>query len=292
MCNYLRNDLIKAIQVIVNLLLLCSIILINNCNCDNQPSPPPPTPDKPNNIPNEIIMFLGNPGVGKSTLYNSIFLQAIFKSGNSFGTALTTHQQEYIYDNKLYIDTPGVDDIDENRRAQAGIEIGQALKHNMKYKIIFVAGLESGRIRVADLVTINLICDAIKIDFEYGIIFNKVSETIINGTSKITPLGTKGEKENFLHQHIKGLLHKKPSSVIILEEAMYLKDKSNVYFQTGDENRKYLLDFLNGLKATQINKNDVEIIDTRTFEAKYRDMEVEYAKEVEQLKKKLRELKG
>jgi len=51
---------------------------------------------------NEVILFCGNPGVGKSTLCNSIFGEAIFQSGVSLGKGMTTHKQEHIYKNKWH----------------------------------------------------------------------------------------------------------------------------------------------------------------------------------------------
>jgi hypothetical protein len=50
----------------------------------------------------EIILFCGNPGSGKSALFNSIFQEVIFASGFSL-TGLTKCHQEYLFENKLYV---------------------------------------------------------------------------------------------------------------------------------------------------------------------------------------------
>lgn len=39
------------------------------------------------------ILFVGNPGTGKSTLLNSLVGSAVFKSGVSFGGGLTSYLQ-------------------------------------------------------------------------------------------------------------------------------------------------------------------------------------------------------
>jgi GTP-binding protein EngB required for normal cell division len=171
-------------QAMMTLLWLPGILLINSCQgvlgvIPNNNALIKDGKQEAVNIlaPSEVIVFCGNPGVGKSSLCNSIFQQVVFQSGISKGRGMTQAKQEYIYENRKYIDTPGLSDV--NLRKQAAEEIEKALKENNNYKIIFVATLEAGRIRPDDLVTINTICEAIKTPFEYGIIFNKVIRPVI-----------------------------------------------------------------------------------------------------------------
>jgi len=71
-----------------------------------------------------------------------------------------------------YGDTPGLDDI--NRRLQAAHEINLALKQNGNYRIFFVVTLEAGRVRPADVTTMQIVLAAIKLpNVSYGIIINK-----------------------------------------------------------------------------------------------------------------------
>jgi GTP-binding protein EngB required for normal cell division len=215
--------------------------------------------------PDEIIVFLGNPGAGKSTLCNSIFQQVIFNSGLSFGTGMTTEKQEYIYENKLYIDTPGLDDVE--KRLKAAIEIEEALKKNNNYKIVFVATLEDARIKPADLQTINTVCDALKdVDFQYGLIFNKIDELTME---LIKESGITIESlRKFLQP-----LHKQPSSIIHLLKDNRIAGRRNMYFNSSDNNREELLKFLNDLPANMIKESEVKSLDVRRFEEKIEEME-------------------
>lgn len=220
----------------------------------------------------EIVVFCGNPGVGKSSLCNSIFQKPVFKSGARVGKGKTTHKQEFMHNERLYIDTPGLDDI--QMRKQAAEEIEKALKHNDNYKIIFVATLESGSIRSTDLVTINTVCDAIKTDFEYGIIFNKVTNPIIRQLSK-----------EGIDQYLT-TLNKKPWSTLILKKDSDMEDEEDMYFSIDSENRKELTRFIYALKANRILDTDVNKIDVREFEEKINEIEQRYKKEIAELGKR------
>ncbi len=230
----------------------------------------------------EVIVFCGNPGVGKSSLCNSIFQEALFQSGVSFGKGMTELGQKRVYQNKLYIDTPGLSDI--NLREKAAQEIENSLKHNSNYKIVFVATMESGRIRPDDLVTINTVCDAIKTKFEYGLVFNKVSKAL---EEQINKMGIdKAILDKFLDLVS---LHKKPSSVVILQKNTDMEDCDNKYFQTTDKNRVRLLNFLDGLKANRVEANSVDKIDVRDFQAKIEEMEKHHKAAMEEMNKAMKE---
>lgn len=267
MHKFLKIYLFKATRRVINLILLYNILLINSCQCNKPVENNKFENDVDNSSAkaNEVIVFLGNPGTGKSTLCNSIFGQAVFKSGISIGTGLTTQKQEYIYENKLYIDTPGLNDVNIEMKKQAAKEIEKALKHNNNYKLVFVAMLDQGRIRADDLVTINVICDAIKANFEYGIVFNQVSKKFIQKFEK--------PGSGYLTK-----LHKQPSLITILTIDEALDGEANAYFSSRDENREKLLSFLNDLPANRIKENEIDKIDVRDFEERVRKIEEKYKK--------------
>jgi GTP-binding protein EngB required for normal cell division len=216
--------------------------------------------------PSEVILFCGNPGVGKSTLCNSIFGRKVFDSGLSFGTGLTTTKQEHIHENKVYIDTPGLEDIE--MRKQAGLEIEEALKKNKNYKIVFVATFENGRIRPADFATINTVCEAISKDvvFEYGLIFNQIPALAL-------PKIEAGMKNTTTVNRFLQTLKKKPSEYVLLEKIDAMEAAENMYFERSHKNRERLLAFLHKLKANEIKENKVNPLDIEGYEARIEKME-------------------
>ncbi|MHB9147831.1 MAG: GTPase domain-containing protein [Candidatus Amoebophilus sp.] len=223
--------------------------------------------EKEKGTPNEVVIFCGNPGVGKSALCNSIFQEAKFPSGTSRGQGLTTHHQTHMYKNRLYIDTPGLEDI--NMREQAAAEIEQALKKGGNYKIVFVIVLDDGRLRQADLNAINIICDAIKTPFEYGLVINKSMQETIDIIIEEGGLGP------YLIT-----LHKQPFQTIMLTREERMAAKANVYFEV-NENRRKLLDLINNLPASNIQAGKLDI---RNFEEKIQQMEEKYTKAMAKLK--------
>ncbi|ACE05862.1 hypothetical protein Aasi_0451 [Candidatus Amoebophilus asiaticus 5a2] len=219
-----------------------------------------------------IIVFCGNPGVGKSSLCNSIFQKPVFKSGAMIGKGMTTKEQEFKHVDNLYIDTPGLDDV--KLRDKAAEEIEKALKHNDNYKIIFVAMLDSGRIRPADLATVNAVCGAIKVPFEFGLIFNKVTPRII-----------KQINQEGLEPYLTTLV-KQPISTLILKKDSDMEDEEDVYFPMNSDNRDKLVKFTCRLPGNRILEKDVNRIDITNFQEKVNEIERKYKQEIAELSKR------
>jgi len=124
----------------------------------------------------KYLVFVGNPGTGKSTILNGITNGINFESGVSAGTGLTTKLQLLKINNINYGDTPGLGDV--LARKQAAEEIEKLLKSGGDFKLVFICTLEAGRVRSNDIVTIKLILESINLEnrmkLQYGIIVNKV----------------------------------------------------------------------------------------------------------------------
>jgi len=130
----------------------------------------------------QCCLFVGNPGVGKSTLLNCLMAENIakqdtlFKSGISIASGLTSQLGERFVGSKIYLDTPGLQDV--KMRKVAAEAITMALKKDGFYQLVFVITLESGRIRPADVACIQLVLECAKCIKYYGVIVNKLTKPL------------------------------------------------------------------------------------------------------------------
>ncbi|MCA9507038.1 MAG: 50S ribosome-binding GTPase, partial [Myxococcales bacterium] len=123
----------------------------------------------------EYFLFVGNPGVGKSSLINSLVGKHVAESGVNAAIGLTKFFSRYEHEGKYYLDTPGL--ADAQMRKRAAREIEKALKQNGTYRIFFVMTLQQGRVKPEDVTTINTVMEAIKSkSVGFNVIINQLTK--------------------------------------------------------------------------------------------------------------------
>ncbi|KAG0042587.1 hypothetical protein BGZ83_000292 [Gryganskiella cystojenkinii] len=124
------------------------------------------------------VLLLGNTGVGKSYLLNS--LGGNFQSGFSAVNGLTGgcgFNDVVIETSTLrLIDTPGLLEASGENMIRNANSITQALRMKGRFKIIFVLADRSGRVDPSDLFLIGKVLSAIEFSVDVGLIINKVPE--------------------------------------------------------------------------------------------------------------------
>lgn len=218
------------------------------------------------------IVVAGNPGVGKSTLINSMMRlknpdmkeEEFFRSGVSIGSGLTFQMDAREVGDTVYLDTPGLEDTEKRKQAAAAIK--EALTKSGKYQVIFVVTLEAGRVRPADVTTVSLILTSAPEIKHYGLIFNKMTKKVL---SKMTP-----EKKQELQSQVSinnGDNNAVPYPIYI-EKNSKLDDADDVV-----EDMPVLQAFLTAIQPIVINPEQVEEIKTDAFDEMKEDFEKQLA---------------
>ena len=209
---------------------------------------------------------MGNPGVGKSTILNSVAGKYVFKSGVSIGRGMTYELQQVTVGNVTYCDTPGLSDI--KLRKEAGQAISSLLKQGGLCKILFVVTLEGGRIRPVDITTIQLIHDAApEINNNFAIIVNKCSKRMLEKLSKEEnwkELATSlfhGLNDEFIHD-----------AIHLLAENEDLKDADDEFVQPNTFQGFVEFMFIKA-PLIDLNPNKVKDVKTDEFEAMHEKFE-------------------
>lgn len=137
------------------------------------------------------IIFVGNPGSGKSFILNSLIGHVVFPSGVSIGAGLTQKTSPYFDPPKstTFVDTPGLEDVEHI--ATTARQISNALSFPGPAKLVFVTTLEEGRVRPADVTTVKVVLDALETagtstTNKYAILVNKLSQPAMTQLSNAT----------------------------------------------------------------------------------------------------------
>jgi len=126
------------------------------------------------------IIFLGNPGSGKSTWLNNLAGrredgEIKFQAGVKHGSRLTTALQAEETDGVIYSDTPGL--ADPAIRERAAEEIKKGLSQNGSYSVVFFFTVSGGRMPPAEVTTMDTIlklCPPLRCC--HAIVCNKLSK--------------------------------------------------------------------------------------------------------------------
>jgi len=196
--------------------------------------------------PKTHYLFIGNPGVGKSTLLNCIIGRKVFESGVSIGEGKTYELATKEIGNNVFMDTPGLEDT--KKRKQAAKDITKALKQDGNYKIFFVVTLESGRVRPVDAALIKIVLRHAKEIKYFVIIFNKLSKNLCQKLQVEKNLLT------LLVNICGGKTDLKPIPYL-LERRSKLDDEENKI-----ESIKKLNDFVHSIPSLTISKKKVSDI--------------------------------
>jgi len=203
---------------------------------------------------------------------NALTGKANFESGISLGRGLTATLQKHEYNGVVYMDTPGLADVE--MRDEAAKHITEALRQNGQYQIFFVVNLNAGRISPADKTTMKLVLESVQGIEAYGIIINKVSKEVAEAIDK--------ERKEFMTLLFAGLpreLCTQHIHFVSLEENLH--DKKNA--TASEPSIQSLLRFMMSLPHVTVKAEQVlEIKDefkemmeaNERLESKLKDMKV------------------
>nr|QBK86853.1 MAG: AIG1 family protein [Marseillevirus LCMAC103] len=190
------------------------------------------------------VVFVGNPGSGKSTIVNAYIGRIVSQAGfSSDGHGLTKNVTSFVCTRAqqkpvMLVDTPGLNDIGNMRRAT--YEIVKGLTRDGMLKVIFVITLETGRLRSADVATINVVCNAIQTPFECGVIVNKLSRV---GIATL-------QKSREIFDLLESQLKNKPSAYHLVEFDIGAFEEPDVMLS--EPSQKALRQFVDSLRGARI----------------------------------------
>jgi len=209
--------------------------------------------------PNKKVVFIGNPGVGKSTLLNCLVGKAVFKNGTKIATGLTNQLQMRKSKGVTYCDTPGLKDIEMQEESMEAIL--QALQQGGRYFVAFVITLESGRVKPEDISTIEAVLEGAPDITRFGLIINKLSSAVhkeLSSDDDKVKLHCDIVEEQIL-RNVHGRRH---PAVHLVPKYTQLEDELDLYMEL-PKLRKFIENSLKLFSVT-IHKENVNVAFTLT----------------------------
>lgn len=233
---------------LISLLFLASLFLGLNCLAVDASCP---IPDE-----KEHYIFLGKSGVGKTTIVNALMKKVSSEKSSSVTNFFTSYKDPE-NDNIYYHDTLG---LEETQLGETAKKIEIALKQSGTYKIFFVITLEGGRLRPADIGTIDMIIESIDLPKKsYSVIINKLTKKDKNTLKKRMSTQQEATNENI----IKTELRKKNPDVYIgyIDNEIALDDQLDDQDEESLTFSKETLAFFKLAPAFSIQPNKIKKIE-------------------------------
>lgn len=152
-------------------------------------------------------LFIGNHGVGKSTIINCIEQKVLFERNHS--------NKEEEHNGKTYIEITFKNDTKKIKMAAERID--EVTKQNLKYQLFFVVKTKSGKIREKDLKAIQSVLQHTTNITSFKVIINKLSEKDYQ----------KLEKDDSLNSRIQGDNKAQLQSTLLLRSEKCLSQAKN-----------------------------------------------------------------
>ena len=249
-------------NIFKNVLLVLGILSASTC--DSHKEATPITSSSPS-FDQEYWLFVGNPGAGKSSIVNALAGKEVSKAEVSqTGAGVTTAFISYndVANKRIYLDTPGLEETDLNKKNNAAKQIEMALKQNGKYKIFFIINLDAGRVSPADVATFNTVMDAINLSHKpFSIILNKIE---------------KDEKSLLENDKARALIftnlnsgNNKTQSIWFIEKNEKVRKKKIPSLILGDK----LWAFFNTRESIKISEEQIREVNTNSLEGRKKALE-------------------
>ena len=210
----------------------------------------------------EIIVFLGNPGRGKSTLLNQVLGKHVFDAG--YGVkGVTTVASSVMFGNVTYTDTPGLNDAQKEQRERSAEEVKRVMDEGGAYRFFFVLNTtRAGRADKTDLTLVSNVANTLlqvipKDKLSYSIIFNQIR---------------KRDKKEELKECFTQAVQFPAHDFFWFEELDDFEDNDII----DNEQVKQLRDFIEKAPRVTLKPNSVPLI--TTDQEKLDKIEEEYAK--------------
>jgi len=232
----------------------------------------------------EVILMVGNPGTGKSTLLNCYAEANLFKSGIVALSGLTYELDKETFRGRRYLDTPGLNDA--LKRKQAAEAITLAMRQEGHYRLFFVMTLKNGRLLPEDVTTMNKVLEAAQgqlQDNSFGVIFNQVTDAEYEMLMKDEEQTRRQFEQVLFTDQTSDRKLSKTKHIFFNRESRFLIGRDNIWEPLPMKTRRFI-NSIQGVKVAREKVEDIRVEDwddtlererqlTAAAEAKIKELE-------------------